>query len=479
MNKTKIVCTIGPSCADVETIKNMIRAGMSVARFNMSHGTRESHRELINIVKQARFEMGAPVAIMIDTKGPEIRIKQFKNKKVLLKDGQDFILTTENVVGDADIVSVTYEKLPQIVSKGTRILLNDGLIELVVVKKSEKIVYTKVIEGGELSNNKSINLPNVELNMKYLSENDKKDLAFGVQEGADVFSISFVNHAQDVEDVRNFLISVGAKNPFIIAKLESQKGVDNLEEIIKAADGVMVARGDLGVEIPFERLPHIQKQIIKKAKELGKYTITATQMLESMISNIRPTRAEISDVANAIYDGTSAIMLSGETSAGEHPVLAVETMRKIAIETENTIDYRNKLTKFVPTDNVTCGIGYAACALASSLDAKAILVTTSTGMSAQSISRFRPNCDIIALTPNAEAYYKLGMFWGTSPLLDKTYYDTDELLKSARNRAKKAGLVSAGDIVIQTAGVMTCAAGSNMLVVSEIENREDADEENL
>jgi len=479
MNKTKIVCTIGPSCADVETIKNMIRAGMSVARFNMSHGTRESHRELINIVKQARFEMGAPVAIMIDTKGPEIRIKQFKNKKVLLKDGQDFILTTENVVGDADIVSVTYEKLPQIVNKGTRILLNDGLIELVVVKKSDKMVYTKVIEGGELSNNKSINLPNVELNMKYLSENDKKDLAFGVQEGADVFSISFVNHAQDVEDVRNFLISVGAKNPFIVAKLESQKGVDNLEEIIKAADGVMVARGDLGVEIPFERLPHIQKQIIKKAKELGKYTITATQMLESMISNIRPTRAEISDVANAIYDGTSAIMLSGETSAGEHPVLAVETMRKIAIETENTIDYRNKLTKFVPTDNVTCGIGYAACALASSLDAKAILVTTSTGMSAQSISRFRPNCDIIALTPNAEVYYKLGMFWGTSPLLDKTYYDTDELLKSARNRAKKAGLVSAGDIVIQTAGVMTCVAGSNMLVVSEIENREETDEENL
>jgi len=479
MNKTKIVCTIGPPCADVETIKNMIRAGMSVARFNMSHGTRESHRELINIVKQARFEMGAPVAIMIDTKGPEIRIKQFKNKKVLLKDGQDFILTTENVVGDADIVSVTYEKLPQIVNKGTRILLNDGLIELVVVKKSDKMVYTKVIEGGELSNNKSINLPNVELNMKYLSENDKKDLAFGVQEGADVFSISFVNHAQDVEDVRNFLISVGAKNPFIVAKLESQKGVDNLEEIIKAADGVMVARGDLGVEIPFERLPHIQKQIIKKAKELGKYTITATQMLESMISNIRPTRAEISDVANAIYDGTSAIMLSGETSAGEHPVLAVETMRKIAIETENTIDYRNKLTKFVPTDNVTCGIGYAACALASSLDAKAILVTTSTGMSAQSISRFRPNCDIIALTPNAEVYYKLGMFWGTSPLLDKTYYDTDELLKSARNRAKKAGLVSAGDIVIQTAGVMTCVAGSNMLVVSEIENREETDEENL
>ena len=479
MNKTKIVCTIGPSCADVETIKNMIRAGMSVARFNMSHGTHDSHRELINLVKQARFELGAPVAIMIDTKGPEVRIKQFKNKKVLLKDGQDFILTTENVVGDSEIVSVTYDKLPQIVSKGTRILLNDGLIELVVLKKTEKLIYTKVVEGGELSNNKSINLPNVELNMTYLSENDKKDLAFGVQEGADVFSISFVNHAQDVEDVRNFLTSIGCQNPFIISKLESQKGVDNIEEIIEASDGVMVARGDLGVEIPFERLPHIQKHIIKKAKDLGKYTITATQMLESMVSNIRPTRAEISDVANAIYDGTSAIMLSGETSAGDHPVLAVETMRKIAIETENTIDYRNKLTKFVPTDNITCGIGYAACALASSLDAKAILVTTTSGKSAQSISRFRPNCEIVALTPSSEVYFKLGMLWGTTALLDKTYYDTDELLKSARNRATNAGLVKTGDVVIQTAGIMTRVSGSNMLVVSEIESREDANEEDI
>lgn len=476
MNKTKIVCTIGPSCADLETIKNMIRAGMSVARFNMSHGNRDSHRELINLVKQARFELAAPVAIMIDTKGPEIRIKQFKNKSVILKEGQDFILTTENVMGDADIVSVTYDKLPQIVNSGTRVLLNDGLIELVVVKKSDNMIYTKVVSGGELSNNKSINLPNIELNMKYLSENDKKDLAFGVQEGADVFSISFVNHAQDVEDVREFLKSVGELDPFIIAKLESQKGVDNLEEIIDAADGVMVARGDLGVEIPFERLPHIQKQIIKTAKEKGKYIITATQMLESMISNVRPTRAEISDVANAIYDGTSAIMLSGETSAGEHPVLAVETMKKIAIETESSIDYKNQLTKFVPTQNVTCGIGYAACALASSLDAKAILVTTSTGMSAQSISRFRPNCEIVALTQNVDVYSKLGMFWGVKPLLNKTYYDTDQLLKSARFRAKQADFVQMGDIVIQTASILTNATGSNMLVVSQIEEMEDFDE---
>lgn len=475
MNKTKIVCTIGPACADLEIIKNMIRAGMRVARFNMSHGTRDSHRELINLVKQARFELAAPVAIMLDTRGPEIRIKQFKNKKVLLKDGQDFVLTTENVVGTSEIVSVTYEKLPQIVSKGTRILLNDGLIELVVVAKNEKMVYTKVVEGGELSNNKSINLPNVELNMVYLSENDKKDLAFGVQEGVDVFSISFVNHARDVEDVRNFLKSVGANDPFIISKLESQRGIDNLDEIVQASDGVMVARGDLGVEIPFEKLPHVQKQIIKVANKYGKYTITATQMLESMISNVRPTRAEISDVANAIYDGTSAIMLSGETSAGEHPILSVETMKKIAEETEKSIDYKNSLTKFIPTNDITCGIGYAACALASSLDAKAILVTTTTGRSAQSISRFRPNSNIVALTPNTDIYFKLGMLWGVSPLLDKMYYDTDQLLKSARMRAKQTNLVSLGDLVIQTAGIMTGVSGSNMLVASHIED-EVADE---
>ena len=469
MNKTKIVCTIGPACSDLETIKDMIRAGMSVARFNMSHGNHDSHRKLINLVKQARFEMAAPVAIMIDTRGPEIRVRQFKDKKVFLKDGQDFILTTENVVGDADIVSVTYDKLPQIVSKGTRVLINDGLIELVVVKTSDKMVYTKVVEGGELSNNKSINLPNVELNMKYLSEIDKKDLAFGVQEGVDCFSISFVNRAKDVEDVREFLDSIGCKSPFIISKIESQKGVDNLEEIVEVSDGVMVARGDMGVEIEFEKLPHIQKKIISCAKKLGKYTITATQMLESMVTNIRPTRAEISDVANAIYDGTSAIMLSGETSAGEHPILAVETMRKIAEETEKSIDYKNSLTKVMPTNNITCGIGYAACALASSLDAKAILVTTTTGKSAESISRFRPYCKIVALTPNYDIYFKLGMLWGVEPLLDKTYYDTDELLKSARVRALQSNCVNIGDLVIQTAGNMTCVSGSNMLMVSQIE----------
>ena len=469
MNKTKIVCTMGPACNDIEIIKDMMRAGMDVARFNMSHGTHESHRQLMNLVKQARFELGLPVAIMLDTRGPEIRIKQFKNGKVKLKQGQAFALTTELVEGDETIVSVTYDKLPSIVRKGTKILLNDGLITLSVVSKNATVIYTEVEVGGELSNNKSINIPSVELNMDYLSEVDKKDIAFGVQEGVDVYSISFVNSKKDVKAVREYLEELGVKHSFIISKIESEKGVENMKEIIKASDGVMVARGDMGVEIPFEKLPFIQKQILEKAKEYGKYTITATQMLESMISNTRPTRAEISDIANAIYDGTSAIMLSGETSAGKYPVLSTETMQKIATETEQTIDYKHCLSQCKDADDVTCGIGYASCALASSLDAKAIIVATSTGFSAEAISRFRPECTIVAVTPSYEAYFKLGMLWGVYPVLDRMYMNSEEMLKSARQKAKQYKYVKAGDLVIQTAGIMTGSKGSDMLLVSEIE----------
>ena len=469
MNRTKIVCTIGPACSDIETLKSMMMAGMDVARFNMSHGTHESHKQLIDLVKQARFELGLPVAIMLDTKGPEIRIKQFKKGKIMLKKGQDFALTTENVEGDETIVSVTYNRLPSIVKKGTRILLNDGLIELVVTGKTNTVIYTEVDVGGELSNNKSINIPSIELNMEYLSINDKNDLAFGVQNGVDCYSISFVNSAQDVQDVRNYLASLGEKDAFIISKIESAKGVERMDEIIRASDGVMVARGDMGVEIHFEKLPAIQKEMIKIANDLGKYSITATQMLESMVTNVRPTRAEISDVANAIYDGTSAIMLSGETSAGKNPVLAVETMQKIATEAENSINYSNPIANLHFAKDITSGIGYAGCALASSLNAQAILVTTNTGASAMSISRFKPECPIIALTPNYKVYFKLGMLWGVYPILDKVYFNTDELLKSAREKAKQNKLVKSGDLVIQTAGVITGSTGSNMLVVSEIE----------
>lgn len=471
-NKTKIVCTIGPACGDEETLREMILAGMNVARFNMSHGTHESHRKLMDMVKKVRFELGLPVAIMLDTKGPEIRIRQFKNGSVNLKQGAEFAITTENVIGDEGIVSVTYAKLPEIVKKGTRILLNDGLIELSVNRKTEKVIYTTVVVGGELSNNKSINIPSVELNMEYLSENDKKDLEFGVQEEVDVYSISFVNHAQDVVDVRKYLESLGEEDAYIISKIESDKAVENLEEIMDESDGVMVARGDLGVEIDFEKIPHVQKVMLKMAKEKGKCSITATQMLESMILNTRPTRAEISDVANAIYDGTSAIMLSGETSAGKYPVLAVKTMQKIAQETEHTIEYENQMSQYPHTDDVTCGIGYASCALASSLNAKAILVASNSGKSVEDISRFRPACEIVALTPNFNIYNRMAMVWGATPLLDRMHYNTDLMLKSSRQRALKAGVVSKGDIVIQTAGIMTGVSGSNMLVVSEIKDEE-------
>lgn len=467
-NRTKIVCTIGPACSDLETIKKLMRAGMNVARFNMSHGTHDEHRKLMDLVKQARLELGLPVAIMLDTKGPEIRIRQFKNGSVTLNEGDGFALTTENVLGDEDIVSVTYQELPEIVKKGTHILLNDGLIKLEVVSTTKTVIHTKVVNGGELSNNKSINIPSVALNMNYLSEQDKKDFKFGIEENVDVYSISFVNSAKDVDAVRKFFKKLGANDPYLISKIESARGVENMREIIEASDGVMVARGDMGVEIPFEKLPHVQKDMLKLAKDLGKYSITATQMLESMIQNPRPTRAEITDVANAIYDGTSAIMLSGETSVGKYPVEAVETMQKIAVETESTIDYQTRLSSFVPTTDVTCGLGFAACSLASSLNAAAILVTTKSSRSAQAISRFMPNSKIVALTPNYSAYFKLGMLWGVTPLLDKTYYNTDELLESARDKAKEAKLVKKGDLVIQTAGIITKTGGSNILVVSEI-----------
>lgn len=468
MNKTKIVCTMGPACNDLETIKDMMRAGMNVARFNMSHGTHESHKAQMDLVKQARYELGLPVAIMLDTKGPEIRIRQFKNGSVVLKPDQSFALTTERLMGDESIVSVTYDKLPAIVKEGTKILLNDGLIELSVTSVTDTIVHTVVVVGGVLSNNKSINIPSVELNMKYLSDIDKSDLAFGVEQKVDCYSISFVNSAKDVEDVRKFLKECGESHPFIISKIESAKGVEKMEEIISASDGVMVARGDMGVEIPFEKLPKAQKKMIEIANKLGKLSITATQMLESMIHNTRPTRAEISDVANAIYDGTSAIMLSGETSAGDHPILTVQTMRKIANENETGVSW-NFANGFSSPNDVSGGLGYASCALAGSLNAKAIIVSTFSGRTAISVSRFKPQSTVIALTPNEKVYYKLGMLWGVQPVMEKQFYNTDELLSSARTKAKQFKYVESNDLVIQVAGNVSNNNGSDMLVVTKID----------
>lgn len=465
MRRTKIVCTLGPSSASKSVIKQMILAGMNVARFNMSHGNHESHHELISLLKQAREELNKPVAIMIDTRGPEIRIKQFQNGFVNIKKGDRFILTTRNVIGNEQGVSVTLPTFNVVVKKGDIILLNDGLIKLEVEDTQGTEVLCKILVGGKLSNNKSINIPGVDLNLNYLSEVDKEDILFGIREGADIFSASFVGSAGDVVEFKKFLKKNGYdKEALVIAKVESRKGVANMDEIIAAADGVMVARGDLGVEVEFEKIPYIQKQLISRCVGAGKMVITATEMLESMIHNVRPTRAEISDIANAVLDGTSAVMLSGETSAGDYPVLSVETMAKIALECENTINY-DEIHNFGYTNNVSSSIGYAACELSKSLQAKAIVVATNTGFSARSVSRCRPTCNIIACTPNIKTYYQLALSWGVTPVMDKTYDNTDSLLLGAKQKAHDYRLVKKGDLIVQMASTTTGGVGSNMLLV--------------
>ena len=455
MNKTKIVCTIGPSCSDIDTLKEMMHAGMSVARFNMSHGTHESHKKLMDLVKQARFELGLPVAIMLDTKGPEIRIKQFKTGKVMLEKGQNFALTTENVAGDETIVSVTYEKLPAIVSKGTRILLNDGLVELEVIKKTSTVIYTEVTVGGELSNNKSINIPSVELNMNYLSENDKSDLAFGVSQDVDCYSISFVNSARDVEDVRNYLASLGKKDSFIISKIESAKGVEKMDEIIDASDGIMVARGDMGVELPMEYVPLVQKRIIKQCNKAGKIVITATQMLESMTENPRPTRAEVSDVANAIYDLTGAIMLSGESAMGKYPVQCVETMSRIAHATEEAINYDKRIAR----RNLDFGmmdyefyLDHSICSAARQMHAKAIFAYTEAGNTPRIISSLLPSCPVIAVTKDEKTYRQLSIVSDVIPLLVNEEGKPKEIIAKGIEKAKALDLVKSGDVIAIAGG---------------------------
>lgn len=468
MRRTKIVCTLGPSSASKSVIKQMILAGMNVARFNMSHGTHESHHKLISLLKEAREELNKPVAIMIDTRGPEIRIKEFQNGFVNIKKGERFILTTRNVLGNEQGVSVTLSTFNKIVKKHDIILLNDGLVKLEVEDTQGTEVLCKILVGGKLSNNKSINIPGVDLNLNYLSEVDKKDILFGIEEGADIFSASFVGCAGDVIEFKKFLKKNGyEKEALVIAKIESRKGVANMDEIIATADGVMVARGDLGVEVEFEKIPYIQKQLISRCVGAGKMVITATEMLESMIHNVRPTRAEISDIANAVLDGTSAVMLSGETSAGEYPVLSVETMAKIALECENTINY-DEIHNFGYSKNVSESIGYAACELSKSLKAKAIVVATASGFSARSVSRCRPSCEIVACTPNLKTYYQLALSWGVTPIMDRTYNDTDGLIAGAKQKAYEHKAVKKGDLIVQMASTTAGGVGSNMILVDMV-----------
>lgn len=464
--KTKIVCTIGPACSDKEILKQMIKAGMNVARFNMSHGTHESHHKMIENVKKAREELGVSVAIMIDTNGPEIRLGEFENFSVELQKGDKFTLTTSRCIGTAERCFVSVPSFAKLVSVGTIIFANDGLVKLRVESVNDKDVNCVVLIGGVLSNRKSLNIPGLILDTPYLGKSDKEHLLFGIKEGADIYSLSFVCSKKDVADVREFLKKNGEEDAILCAKIESELGVKNLDEIIDVSDALMVARGDLGVEIPFEKIPNVQKSIISKCIKKGKTVITATEMLESMVTNARPTRAEISDIANAVEDGSSAVMLSGETSAGKHPILCVQTMAKIVEERERTMSY-GKISDFTKSGSIEESIGHVACTLARSLDAKAIIVATNTGVTAKNTSRFRPSCQIVACTPNIKAFNKMSMYWGVFPLIDKQCENSNDLLEETRKTAMLAGFVKKGDLVVQTTSIQT-PKPSDMVTVSTI-----------
>ncbi|MDY6314295.1 MAG: pyruvate kinase [Clostridia bacterium] len=470
MKKTKIICTMGPSCSDREILKKMMLAGMNVARFNFSHGTHEEHLERIELFKSVRDELGLPAAMMLDTKGPEYRIKTFKNGSITLQDGAYFALTANDVEGNEERVSVSYKDMIHELNIGDRILLNNGLIILEVTQKTETDVICKVIVGGELSNRKSMSFPNKVLKQVYLSEQDKDDLLFGIKNDMDYVACSFVSCKQDILDVRNFLNENGGNDIDIIAKIENRSGVDNIDEILSVSDGIMVARGDMGVEIPYEELPAIQKKLITTCRYRGKRVITATEMLESMIHNPRPTRAEISDVANAVYDGTSAVMLSGETAAGKYPVEAVQAMSKIAKETEHNIHYKKRFaTSSFEIRNMTDALSHSTCSLAMDVGAKVIVACTRSGMTARLISRFRSPIPIIGMTTDEKAYRKLALSWGVLPVLSEEFNSTDVLFYHAVVKAKQSGLADKGDTIVITGGMTNGKSGNtNMIKIETI-----------
>ncbi len=468
MRKTKIICTIGPACDNEETLTQMCHAGMNVARLNFSHGTLSEHQEKIDLIKSVREKLGLPIAIMLDTKGPEYRIKTFRDKKVTLNDGDSFIFTTEDVVGDESRVSVNYKHLTDDLGVGDRILVNNGLVIFEVEKIEGTEVFTKVLAGGVLSDRKSMNFPNKVLKHDYLSEHDKEDLLFGIKNEVDFVAASFVSTRKDMQDIRNFLDQNGGKDIDIIAKIENRSGVDNIDEICELADGIMVARGDLGVEIPFVEVPAIQKFLIQKCRLLGKRVITATEMLESMIHNPRPTRAEISDVANAVYDGSSAIMLSGETAAGKYPVDAVRNMAEIAQYTEKHIDYKRW---FATTDykiqNNLDAISHSACAMAIDVGAKCMVVSSISGRTVRMVSRFRCPADIIGLTIDKRAWYKLNLSWGVTPVMSEEFDSLDIVFYQAMNEAKRLFTLKSGDNVVLTGGQIKGEPGNTNTIKVE------------
>ncbi len=469
MKKTKIVCTLGPSSDTKEVISQMYDAGMNVCRLNFSHGTHEEQLKKINIVKELRKERKIPLPIMLDTKGPEFRTGRYKNSKITLQAGDKFTFTTDEILGDETRVSVSYKYLPESMQKGDKILLNNGLMTFVVDEVKGNDVLTTVLVGGETSDHRSMFFPDKHLKLDFLSEQDKKDLLFGIECGVDFIALSFVSCEEDIAVVRKFLKENGGEDIDLIAKIENSTGVKNLESIIKASDGIMVARGDLGVEIPYEELPNIQKHMIDMCRIWGKRCITATEMLESMTHNKRPTRAEISDVANAVYDGTSAVMLSGETAAGLYPVEAVSAMSKIVEQAEKNRIY----IQIIPDESFVIShvgeaLSHSACTLAHDLSAKAIVVCTRTGMTARMVSRFRPEEPIIGMTTDEKAFRKLALSWGVLPILSDEYSSLDVLIYFAKECALKSGLAKKNDKVVITAGTPNGKGGNSSFINIQI-----------
>ena len=460
LRKTKIICTLGPATDDDEVLRKLMIEGMDVARFNFSHGDHAQHRKNKDRVEKLREELGLPVATLLDTKGPEIRVGDFKEGKVELVEGQTFTLTTEDVVGDQAKVSITYKNLVNDVKPGDTILIDDGLINMKIEKVTDKDIVCRVENGGPVSNHKGVNVPRVNLTMPYISDVDRADIIFGIENDFDFIAASFVRSADDILEIRKILDEYECDNINIIAKIENMQGVDNIDDIIRVSDGIMVARGDMGVEIPLEDVPIIQKMIIKKVYNADKQVITATQMLDSMMIHPRPTRAEATDVANAIYDGTSAIMLSGETAAGKYPVEALHTMKTIAERAERDIDYNKRFFNrdAVQNPDITSAISHATCTTA------AIITVTKSGKTARMLSKYRPKCPIIGCTPVKKVARQINLSWGVQPLLIGEENNTDDLFEHAVDAAKKHGYVKDGEVTVITAGVPLGVTGTTNLI---------------
>lgn len=471
MRKTKIVCTLGPATDNEEVLRQMMLEGMNVARCNFSHATYDEHKKRMDMIKKLRKEVGQPVAILLDTKGPEVRVKNFKDGRVTLEEGQLFTLTADEVEGTKDKVSVTYNRLYEDLEVGMRVLIDDGLIEMTVEQVDRTNIVCRVINGGVVSNHKGVNVPDVDLSMPYISDKDREDILFGISQDVDFIAASFVQKKEDILQLRRLLEKNGGSDIKIIAKIENAQGVTNIDDIIEVSDGIMVARGDMGVEIPYEEVPVIQKKIIKKVYRTGKQVITATQMLESMIKNPRPTRAETTDVANAVYDGTSAIMLSGETAAGAYPVEAVKTMVRIAERTEQDVDYRKRFYQSArETDtDITNAICHASCTTALDLNAKAIVTVTKSGTSARMLSKYRPESDVISCATTEKVCRQLSLTWGVTPIVIKEEKEVFHLFDKAIQAAVKMKLLGAGDLTVITSGVPIGVSGTtNMMKVQVV-----------